>query len=705
MNIYRYIAGISLVSIGIVFLASCATTADEVPDPTVSVEHAGEQQISPAASPGSQDVYHARLAVASDPGIDIERLSVFVENADGTEIYRLSREIGRAASEIPARVTWGGTSDGVAFVDDGRYTLHVELEDELGQTARSNGLQVVVDNTPPQVNLRTPYVVFSPDGDGNRDSLTLDHRVQEPAVQRGAIRNADGEAVHSWGWDSSQPGEVTWDGRNSAGDVVPDGRFRYVFTAVDAAGNTSTETIENIRVSTEDFAVSIERAVPAFSPNGDGLRDVAAYRVSAQDADRVSSWTLTMNDSDGMTAAQRTGSSAPDERITFDGRSEGERLESGAYVAEFRVTYRNGDVVTDSARPVQLDLQGPEIAVSAEAERFSPRSGDGSLAMQHDASGATFWEGAVISTESDQPILTTSWEDELPSEFLWNGQTSSGNTASSGEYVYRLTGRDTAGNETSASTSAFILDREGPDVSANIAPTPFTPDGDGTNDQLSITITSDDRSGIANWTLSILGPTGNEFFTRSGQGTPPESLSWDGTGNDGSTVQSARDYTAAVTVTDEAGNRSTTERNVPVGILVGEDSEGDVRIRLSSIVFAPFEDDYRDLRDPERERRNQRTLDRIADILAEYPNRSVQVEGHAVHLYTDEERRDVEQEETLLPLSRDRAEAIRDALAERGIATDRLTVVGRGGNEPLVPHTNLEDRWRNRRVEFELSEG
>ena len=170
-------------------------------------------------------------------------------------------------------------------------------------------------------------------------------------------------------------------------------------------------------------------------------------------------------------------------------------------------------------------------------------------------------------------------------------------------------------------------------------------------------------------------------------------------------MQSARDYTAAVSLTDEAGNTSTTERSVPVGILVSDGSGGDLQIRLSSIVFAPFEDDYRDLRDPAREERNQQTIDRIASILSEYPGRDVRIEGHAVHLYTDEDRREIEQRETLLPLSRNRAAAIREALADRGIDAERLSVAGRGGSEPLVPHTNREDRWRNRRVEFELIEG
>jgi len=53
-------------------------------------------------------------------------------------------------------------------------------------------------------------------------------------------------------------------------------------------------------------------------------------------------------------------------------------------------------------------------------------------------------------------------------------------------------------------------------------------------------------------------------------------------------------------------------------------------------------------------------------------------------------------------LSRKRAEAIKEALVERGVKAERITTAGRGGSEPVVPHSDMDDRWKNRRVEFEL---
>ena len=56
------------------------------------------------------------------------------------------------------------------------------------------------------------------------------------------------------------------------------------------------------------------------------------------------------------------------------------------------------------------------------------------------------------------------------------------------------------------------------------------------------------------------------------------------------------------------------------------------------------------------------------------------------------------------PLSRDRAEAVRDYLSVRGVARDRITVVGRGSREPVAGNDSDSCCSQNRRVEIFLSD-
>lgn len=56
------------------------------------------------------------------------------------------------------------------------------------------------------------------------------------------------------------------------------------------------------------------------------------------------------------------------------------------------------------------------------------------------------------------------------------------------------------------------------------------------------------------------------------------------------------------------------------------------------------------------------------------------------------------------PLSRDRAEAVRDYLVTQGVTASRIEVEGRGEQQPLADNATAEGRAKNRRVEIFLRE-
>ena len=61
-----------------------------------------------------------------------------------------------------------------------------------------------------------------------------------------------------------------------------------------------------------------------------------------------------------------------------------------------------------------------------------------------------------------------------------------------------------------------------------------------------------------------------------------------------------------------------------------------------------------------------------------------------------------EQEEALIPLSKARAEAVKQALVKLGLDEARVATAGVGGAQPLVAFGDSVNRWKNRRVEFIL---
>lgn len=77
--------------------------------------------------------------------------------------------------------------------------------------------------------------------------------------------------------------------------------------------------------------------------------------------------------------------------------------------------------------------------------------------------------------------------------------------------------------------------------------------------------------------------------------------------------------------------------------------------------------------------------------LEENPGLEFEVQGHCDATGSDKVND---------PLSQKRAEAIVAALVEQGIASARLTPVGKGSHEPIASNSTDEGRAKNRRVEF-----
>ncbi len=82
-------------------------------------------------------------------------------------------------------------------------------------------------------------------------------------------------------------------------------------------------------------------------------------------------------------------------------------------------------------------------------------------------------------------------------------------------------------------------------------------------------------------------------------------------------------------------------------------------------------------------------INRVAAVLIKYPKTTISIEGH-----TDSKGK----EEYNLDLSKQRAEAVKDALIAKGLTPSRLQTVGLGESKPVATNDTAEGRQANRRV-------
>ena len=290
----------------------------------------------------------------------------------------------------------------------------------------------------------------------------------------------------------------------------------------------------------------------------------------------------------------------------------------------------------------------------------------------------------------------------VPERVVWDGLTDSGAGAPEGSYVADVAVNYTKGNRPTAQTPPFLLDRTPPRITLDLTPQPFSPDNDGIDDELTMAIGVEDLSPLSGWSMTITDPQGALFATFSGRGAPSPRIIWDGRSDNGELVQSALDYPVAFAVSDVLGNTSIVNAAIVVDVLVIRDGDK-LKIQVASITFPPNSADL-SLVSGAAADLNARTILRLGEIFSKNSSYTILIEGHANSvLFRDSDAAAREQRDVLLPLSAARAEAVKRELVALGVHAGRITTDGVGGANPVVPFSDEQNRWKNRRVEFILT--
>lgn len=611
--------------------------------------------------------------------------------------------VQRRWSGAPEALVWNGRDAANRRVPDGEYRYRLTATDRAGNRGVSEHRGLKVDTQPRPVGVHAGESAFSPNGDGVKDQLRL---TLEAQLSDGIdswkldILDGSGRSVRSFS-GSTLPRFLDWDGRLTDNRRAPEAGYRarlevsYLHGAR-PIGESSQFVLDTVAPTVRASGRNIW-----FSPEGDGRKDRLIVTHTGSSEEEL--WIGTVTNSRGTEVRRFTWPGRPGE-MSWDGNdSSGAPAEDGLYRYSILATDGAGNIGSFELPGIRVDRRPTPVSISLGAAGFSP-DGNGvqdTLAMEVTAAlreGLSSWELLAIDGGRVFPIRRGSGND-LPARFDWNGRTTQGEALPEGSYYAAIRLSYEKGNSPEARTAPFVLDVKPPELELRVLPLPFSPDEDGENDTLRISPRVRDASRIEEWQLTILDPVGNRFTGYSGRGEPSSRpIEWDGRSVSGELVQSASDYTFLLAATDVWGNRGEIRRVVPTDILVIR--EGDrLRIQISSIYFAPFSTEFQ----PGKEADNGRTLQRLSEILKRYPDYRIAVEGHAVRIYWyDEARGDYEERETLLPLSTARAAAIKETLVNLGIPARQMTTVGFGGTMPMVPHSDLENRWKNRRVEFIL---
>jgi hypothetical protein len=203
-----------------------------------------------------------------------DRIDVSI--VDGSEVVR-TIERGRSYPKGPVVIEWDGRDDAGRILPEGEYKPRIRVRGEHQTITLPN--PITIDVTPPVLqDVRVQPRVFSPDGDGRRDRVTVSYRLNEPG--KGALVVNGKRQGLGTRFPRTQE-TIVWTGKVD-GRPVPPGVYTLQLVAFDPAGNRTGRT-PPIRVAVRYVALGRNRIpVAAGAP--------FAVRVSS-DAERVR-WTL-----------------------------------------------------------------------------------------------------------------------------------------------------------------------------------------------------------------------------------------------------------------------------------------------------------------------------------------------------------------------------------------------------------------------------
>ncbi len=239
-----------------------------------------------------------------------------------------------------------------------------------------------------------------------------------------------------------------------------------------------------------------------------------------------------------------------------------------------------------------------------------------------------------------------------------------------------------------------------PEASLSLSDSRFTPDGSSPVKSINLYPKANASSGILSWHIHAKNSQGSIVKEWKGNGVPPNTLLWDGSGTDSKALPCGP-YRLSLTVIDLNGNESTTPTQAaeivcpvipepvspaPKDFSVTATAEG-LRVTLNSLVL--FDTGKYDLKLGAKS-----TLDKVVEFLKAYPTNNIRISGH-----TDNRGSDTLNQK----LSEQRAQAVADYLFRNGqISRSRLTAVGYGKRRPAASNATEDGRQLNRRVEIDI---
>jgi len=445
--------------------------------PEISVERS-QDYISPNHD-GVQDFVIFSLGVDDESAIKGWRFQIHDQEGRQVKDYRMSERdmmMGlsvkgffkrmfqkKVSMVVPEKIMWDGADTAGNIAGDGKYTYSFYTWDERDNIAAKKRGIIVVDNNAPRASLQNDDNLFSPNGDGKKDSLFIRQKINSEADDewRAGFRDSSGQVARSFTWKGDVPAVVSWDGRNDRGEDAPEGLYEYYIETADRAGNRASASIQEITLTRQYETADIRLSQDRFSFKRDSELKMF-LRLSGTAG--LMTWKIDVRDGSDDIVKTIEGEKTIPPYIAWDCKnSRGEPLADGEYRITLSTVFRSGNTPLSYVKKLIVDSTPPAASVRHSPDYFSP-DGDGEndmLAIKPDASdnsGIASWVIRIYAP-SGEVFKQFAGGDSVPGQILWDGLGDNRDIVeSAADYFIELEVADSAGNVARSQRDKLLVD-------------------------------------------------------------------------------------------------------------------------------------------------------------------------------------------------------------------------------------------------------
>lgn len=399
--------------------------------------------------------------LASAEGVDVTRFRE--KESEATFWRRVKRIFIPQTVTPPTSLKWDCKTSKGQTVPDGEYKLVFEAWDYWKHYSKKEGT-FNIDNTPPVIEkMEIPYSVFSPNGDGYRDTLLFEIKTRGEGEWKFEILDSSGKVVRLWSGEGEVPSAIEWDGTDQDGKPLPDGNYKVRLYIVDRADNEASSELGGILLTRAKNWIAVSCSETAFSPNEDGKLDTVKFKLEAEPSDLIKQWTLFVSRK-GTAVWELNGKEVPAE-VEWNGTdSSGKLLEDGVYEFGASASFEGFPEAITEPQTIVIDKTPPKCELTAGPLPFSP-DWDGEndelifKLRVDDQSPIKDWKLEVFKileiykrgqkkpVKKFIPFKTFTGTGQPAGEIIWDGKGDKGDLVESAtDYMAVLTCTDSVGN-------------------------------------------------------------------------------------------------------------------------------------------------------------------------------------------------------------------------------------------------------------------